>query len=171
MNLRPEEKAFQTSTMAKLRATASQAELLPRLHLQKANKTVCEARTRRAHYETLYQPSWQGRLMVQSCVSSVPEPVISPGNNTWPLGGNPGTSEGLCNTPESCSLDNVWHPSSSSKGAKPADLRGQLLQDPSMGVEGLKRSAGEGACRRTAPELLNWSIQIGWGCKAVNFST
>lgn len=41
INLRPEEKAFQTSALADLRAMASQAELLPRLHLQKANKQNC----------------------------------------------------------------------------------------------------------------------------------
>ena len=45
INPRPEEKDFQTSASAELQATASQAELLPRLHVQKANKTVCEART------------------------------------------------------------------------------------------------------------------------------
>lgn len=43
INLRPEEKAFlrQKSASAELQATASQAELLPRLHLQKANKQNC----------------------------------------------------------------------------------------------------------------------------------
>lgn len=81
---------------------------------------------------------------MQSCMSSMPEPVSSTGNDTWPLGGNPGTSEGLCNPLESCSLGNMWHPSSSSMGAEPADLRGWLLQEPGMGPEGLQCSAGKG---------------------------
>jgi len=77
-------------------------------------------------------------------MSSMPEPVTSPGNDTWLLGGNPGTSEGLHNTPQSCSLGNVRHPSSAPEGAEPAELRGWLLHEPSTGAEGLKCSAGEG---------------------------
>lgn len=77
---------------------------------------------------------------MRSCMSSVPEPVISSGNGTWLLGGHPGTREGLRNTLESCSLGNVWHPSLPSEGAKPAHLKGRLLQEPSTRTEGLKCS-------------------------------
>lgn len=159
INLRVEEKAFlrQQSASAELRATASQAELLPRLHLQKANKQNClrsenTASSLKRHFISL--PGKEGRRNKAAC-PSVPEPVSSPGNDTWLLGGSPGTGEGLHNTPESCSLDNMWHPSSSSKGAEPPALRDWLLQEPGMRAKGLKCLAGEGPWRRKTPTLLN----------------
>lgn len=48
--------------------------------------------------------------MAPSCASSLPEPVSSPGNSTWLLGGNPGDGEKLRGTPKSYGLENTWRP-------------------------------------------------------------
>lgn len=45
----------------------------PQTAFAKANKTACKVRTRQSHYETLYQPSCQGRAMAPSCTSSLPK--------------------------------------------------------------------------------------------------
>lgn len=75
---------------------------------------------------------------MRSRTSSVPEPVSSPGNGTWPLGGHPGTSEGLCHTPLSCSWGTCGvrhcHPREPKQQSRP-------LQQPRTGAGGLKRSA------------------------------